>query len=234
MSSVDDLLLCIERFDSAEFLKHYILLLKENYTLGIPKSTKMEDLVVEWAELVPVECLKVPDLFFEELAELWISVKEKYVKYENMTILDSLLKTIDKVDFKHAKSVKDISQGRVHVELSLMYHKVNNLFNTLTAKDLEKYMRDSLKQADERKFLLYYICLLDHQPQLSLPNRFSIEDISRSWKSILTKEFKMNSKDFLAKVSTLYYNILQTFGYLDTAEKKRKCCHVLLEPPKRT
>ena len=228
MSSFEQLLEAISRHDVARFLREYLVLVQNKVTLSLPQQLKQEDVEAEWQELVPIECKQASELFFSELAQLWLRLLASVPKEASQDTLQELLNAIDRASSVKMDAPRLASQGKIRSVISQTYRRSNKMFSQLSLAEIQQKTREGVKRKNERQFLLYYVMQCRLKETHSLPQCLDLAAITAGWKTILVQEFQQSSKAFLEAVAQLYYSCVHVVGLPVSKEQLDHYCEKLI------
>ena len=234
MPTLPDLSDHIIESNEQEFVKTYLLLLMEGYTLSVPNQKKLPEIKDAWSQILSRLYRDFDLKFLDSLSKLWHSlimkqggkISDKFSE-EMLIILnggnpEEILKekevikqqAVERQQKIHGQYTQPLI-NEVKSNISTDYYDTKDAqAQKIPDKDkLDTQMKTAIKQHDHTSFLTSYLATSHYDVMPKVPRTTLLERIRSEWEEMLIlQENKIIDEDFLDDLSALWFSIVNRKG----------------------
>lgn len=234
MTTLSDLSRYIEKENSEDFLKNYLLLKYSGFSLRLPKATKRQEIQGDWEKIISGYHSNFTDEFIESLTENWITaIKAQGAKLRE-TFVEELLTILNNGEAPQVLKSKpqrvrhSISNGgipdsfepketlnQVKTEISSHYYHHEEALNgeIPDKKENKDRLKKALKEENAQEFLVAHLSRLHLSEKPTIPKSSLEKLIHDAWQDILLLDYNHNATpEFTKSLTALWYPQIQKQG----------------------
>jgi len=243
--------------DHKGFLKTYLKLISEGYTLTIPTETKIEDVKEGWNEILQRISQDLTDKFVDSLSKLWVTllhnrdsavVGEHFVK-EMLLMIDPTALD-DEIENEQAPlpqpsqtrpktpniqltnmQTKDPLDEDVTSSISPNYYKIETARKSEipSKENLDKLILEAIKKNDAHAFLIHYLSKSKHNEKPRIPMSSVLEIIKTQWEEIILTDLNQIPPDnFLDQMGHQWFYLVNKNGLPYSIEHIKNILYTLM------
>jgi len=240
MPELTDLSEHIANNNKDDFIKTYLLLLIEGYTLSIPKQIKLPDIKEAWSQILSRLYRDFTLEFLEDLSKSWLLLIQKQGGNitdnfpEELLIIINGGNPIDALRKKEALAKEaDDRQKALHSQyaepvinevksnISQNYYEIEQAESIkIPHKDkLEKQMTTAIKNLNHIGYLIKHLSVSHYEALPKVPKTTLLERIRSEWEEIIILQHnEMVDETFLDNLSSFWFSIVNQKGIPYTVE----------------
>ncbi|MBT5856567.1 hypothetical protein HOH87_08060 [bacterium] len=246
MAQLTELSHFIETDDIKGFLKTYMILLKEGFTLSIPLETDVKKVVEAWTQIVSRISRRFEDSFVINLSKLWLISINKIGATVDDTFPLRMIQQLDpdyidedQPDTLPSPQTKPSSNGSLKIRLpeingtekpneissniSPDYYAYEAAQKTVVPKTdaIENDIQEAIGSDNPNGFLVHYLSQVRLGKSPKLPMSSVLNIIQTQWEEILLSDLEVHPSDeFIDQVSAIWFHAVNQKGLPHTGESQ--------------
>ena len=226
MPTVHDLVDCVNRNDSHQFLLNYLKLIVGKCSLTLPTSREKETVIMQWQSVLPSQCKHCTQSFLESLSQLWLEIVDKQggvVSDEFPAQCLSLLAHhhVNRPLTTNSDNSTQIKEGRepqlkeVTPSISKDYDqdKEARKERVPSVKKSKSALIQALKKGDVQVFLENYLAWSSQTPNAKVPLSSMVNKITAFWETRFERDFKYKpQREFIKSLVGKWHYLVSKKG----------------------